>query len=47
MMDSQHIMLLGFYGLVVLLNVYTTRTITADENAIQELREFNLKTWKL
>lgn len=47
MMGSQHIMLLGFYGLVVLLNIYTTRTISADENAIQQLRKFNVKTWTL
>lgn len=47
MMDLPHIMLIGFYSLLVMLNVYTTRTISADENAIQELRKFNVHTWTL
>lgn len=46
-MDLHHIMLIGFYSLLVMLNVYTTRTISADENALQELRRFNVQTWTL
>lgn len=44
-MDLHHIVLICAYSLLAMLNVYTTRTITADENALQELRKFNVQTW--
>lgn len=46
-MDTVHAILLAFYVLVFLLDLYTTRSILGHETKLNALRVLNRKTWEL
>lgn len=46
-MDAPNIGLVVFYGLLFLLQFYTTKKISAHETMLQNLRKLNVKTWTL
>ena len=46
-MIAVNIVLLVFYGLVLLLQLYTTRSISSHEITVENLRKINLETWTL
>ena len=46
-MDAPNIGLAVFYGIVFLLQFYTTNKISAHETMLEKLRKLNVKTWTL
>lgn len=47
-METSHMMiLLACYGLVFMIDLYTTRKISEHDDTIHGLRQFNQKTWEL
>jgi hypothetical protein len=46
-MDAPNIGVAVLYGLVFMLQLYTTKTISAHEDEVERLRLLNVKTWTL
>ncbi len=46
-MDRSDIILLVCYGLLFMIDIYTTKKISDHSNTVKELRQLNLNTWEL
>lgn len=46
-MDQSDIILLVCYGMLFMIDIYTTKKIAEHSNTVNELRQFNQKTWEL
>lgn len=46
-MDTPNIALLVFYCIVFLVDLYTTKSLSAHEDEVESVRKLNRKTWTL